>query len=215
VTRGINVTTEVPSTVVFDLGGVLIDWDPRHLYRGLFDDEDEMEAFLSTVVTPEWNREQDRGRAWEAAVEELAARHPEHRPLIEAYHRRWHEMLGGPIDGSVAILDELRRGGTRVLALSNWSAETFPVALERYPFLGWFEGIVISGEVRAIKPDPEIFVALCERHGVVPADSVFIDDHLPNVEAARRLGFRAITFTDPDDLRGRLRALGLLGDAAS
>jgi 2-haloacid dehalogenase len=206
--------TDPPGTVVFDLGGVLIDWDPRHLYRDLFDDEDEMEAFLSTVVTPEWNREQDRGRTWEAAVEELAARHPEHRDLIEAYHLRWHDMLAGPIEGTVAVLEELRDRGTRLLALSNWSAETFPVARDRFPFLAWFEGIVISGEERAIKPEPAIFIALVERYGVEPADAVFVDDTAANVEAAGRLGFRTIRFRDPDDLRRRLAALGVLGGGA-
>src|SRR4051812_26080818 len=128
--------------VVFDLGGVLIDWDPRHLYRTIFADETAMEDFLKTVTTPEWNRAQDAGRPWAEAVEELIARHPERREQIEAYRTRWMEMLGDPIQPTVDILDELRAVDVALYALSNWSAETFPVARPRYHFLEWFDGIV-------------------------------------------------------------------------
>jgi 2-haloacid dehalogenase len=200
-----------PTTVVFDLGGVLIDWDPRYLYRTLFDDEAAMEAFLAEVTTPEWNAAQDAGRPWAEAVRSLADRHPEHRDLIEAYHQRWPETLGGPIEGSIEILDELRRiPGVRLFALSNWSAETFPIAEERYPFLAWFDGIVISGEVGAIKPDPRIFERLIERHDVDPSRAVFIDDNAANVAAAERLGFAGIRFEDPGSLRRELARLELL-----
>src|SRR5512142_1960780 len=129
-----------PSVVVFDLGGVLIDWDPRHLYRRLFDDPDEMEAFLEEVDLAEWNARRDAGGSWAEAIEELAAEHPERRELIEAFHRRWPETLAGEIPGTVRVLGELRDAGVRLLALSNWSAETFPVARERFAFLAWFEG---------------------------------------------------------------------------
>ena len=199
------------TTVTFDLGGVLIDWDPRYLYRTLFDDEAEMEAFLAEVTTPAWNAEQDAGRPWVDAVDTLAAEVPEHRPLIEAYHRRWAETLGDAIQGTVEVLAELRDAGVRLVALSNWSAETFPVALERYPFLGWFEGIVISGEVGAAKPDERIFRALIERHGIEPAETVFVDDTVANVEAADELGFVGLRFHDPDRLRTDLEGLGVLG----
>jgi 2-haloacid dehalogenase len=200
-----------PTTVVFDLGGVLIEWDPRYLYRTLFDDEAAMEAFLAEVTTPEWNAAQDAGRPWAEAVRSLADRHPEHRDLIEAYHQRWPETLGGPIEGSIEILDELRRiPGVRLFALSNWSAETFPIAEERYPFLAWFDGIVISGEVGAIKPDPRIFERLIERHDVDPSRAVFIDDSAANVAAAERLGFAGIRFEDPGSLRRELARLELL-----
>jgi 2-haloacid dehalogenase len=199
------------TTVTFDLGGVLIDWDPRYLYRTLFDDEAEMEAFLAEVTTPAWNAEQDAGRTWVEAVESLAAEHPEHRPLIEAYHLRWPETLGDAIQGTVDILAELRGAGIRLLALSNWSAETFPVARERYPFLGWFEGIVISGEVKAAKPDERIFRVLIDRHGVEPAETLFVDDNEPNVAAAAALGFATVRFTDPPALRAVLEQLGVLG----
>jgi 2-haloacid dehalogenase len=200
-----------PTTVVFDLGGVLIDWDPRYLYRTLFDDEAAMEAFLAEVTTPEWNAAQDAGRPWAEAVRSLADRHPEHRDLIEAYHQRWPETLGGPIEGSIEILDELRRiPGVRLFALSNWSAETFPIARERYPFLAWFDGIVISGEVGAIKPDPRIFERLIERYDVDPGRAVFIDDSAANVAVAERLGFAGIRFEDPGSLRRELARLDLL-----
>lgn len=201
--------TRVPSVVVFDLGGVLLDWDPRHLYRQLFDDPDDMEAFLEEVAFAEWNTRQDAGRPWREAVEELATAFPERRPLIEAFHARWPETVAGDVPGTVAVLDELRRAGVRLLALSNWSAETFAATADRFEFLGWFEGIVISGEVGAIKPDRRMFDVLVERYGVSPADAVFIDDSPANVEAARRLGFHAIHFTGAADLRTALVQLGL------
>jgi len=203
------------TAVTFDLGGVLIDWDPRYLYRTLFDDEAEMEAFLAEVTTPAWNAEQDAGRPWVDAVDALAAEFPEHRPLIEAYHLRWAETLGDAIQGTVDILAELRDAGIRLLALSNWSAETFPVALERYPFLGWFEGIVVSGEVGAAKPDERIFRVLIERHGIEPTESAFVDDSEANVRAAGALGFVAIRFTDAAALRRSLEGLEVLGGGAA
>jgi len=139
----------------------------------------------------------------------LAERHPEQRDLIEAYHHRWSEMLAGAIEGTVAILEQLR-GSVRLFALSNWSAETFPIALERFPFLTWFDGIVISGEVGAAKPDARIFEHLVITYGIEPADAVFIDDNASNVEAAERLGFVALQFVDERSLRADLGRLGLL-----
>jgi 2-haloacid dehalogenase len=199
-----------PTTVTFDLGGVLIDWNPRYLYQKLFDDEAEMERFLAEVTTQEWNAAQDAGRPWSEAVEVLTAKFPDHRDLIDAYHTRWPEMLGEAIHGTVAILDELRARGVRLYALSNWSAETFPVALERYPFLGWFDGIVISGEVGAAKPDVRIFQELIDRHEIEPSETVFVDDNEPNVTAAAAMGFIALRFHDAERLREDLEGLGLL-----
>ena len=198
-----------PATVIFDLGAVLIDWNPRYLYRSLIDDPEEMERFLAEITTPAWNHEQDRGRTWSDAVDELVERHPQHAALIRAYHERWPEMLGEQLHDTVDILAELREAGVALYALTNWSAETWPVAIERYPFLEWFRGIVVSGEVGAAKPEPAVYTALSERYGVVPADSVFIDDQPGNVDAARRLGFRAIRFTGAPDLRRDLAELGL------
>ena len=200
----------VPSAVVFDLGGVLINWDPRNLYRTLFDDEAEMERFLSEVATHEWNAQQDAGRALSEAVEELAARHPDRRDLIAAYYDRWPEMLGGPIEGTVEILRELRDRGVRTHALSNWSAETFPIARPMFPFLEWFDGIVISGEVMMIKPDPRIFAHVLERFGLEPGETVFVDDNAENVRAAEAARFIGIVFESPAQLRRELARLALL-----
>ena len=198
------------SAVVFDLGGVLIDWDPRYLYRSLFGgDEAAMERFLATVCTPEWNRGQDAGRPWSEAIASLVAEHPEHADLIRAFWDRWPETLGDAIDPTVDVLAELRAAGIPLYALSNWSAETFPIARPRYPFLDWFDGIVISGEVGAAKPDPRIYQALVERHGLDPASLAFVDDVPANVAAAEDLGMRGLTFTSAASLRQDLEALGL------
>jgi 2-haloacid dehalogenase len=197
---------------VFDLGGVLIDWNPRYLYRTLFDDEAEMEAFLAEVTTQEWNAKQDAGRTWSEAVEELAALHPARRELIEAYWRRWPETLGDAIAGTVEILRQLRDAGIRVYALSNWSAETFPLARPRFPFLEWFDGILISGEVKLAKPDPRIFAALVERFGLEPGSTVFVDDNAENIRAAAEAGLIPIRFKSPEQLREELSKLQLVED---
>jgi 2-haloacid dehalogenase len=200
--------------VVFDLGGVLIDWDPRHLYRKLFPgDEAGMERFLAEVVTPQWNQRQDTGRPWSVAIEELVAEHPDQRELIEAFRARWPETLRGPIQASVDILAELRRIGLGLYALTNWSAETFALARPMFPFLAWFRGIVVSGEEGIGKPEPEIFRRLLDRYGLRADRTLFIDDVAVNVEAAARLGMRALAFVDPARLRRDLAALGLV-DAA-
>ncbi len=196
--------------MIFDLGGVLIDWDPRHLYRQLFDDPDDMERFLAEVATAAWNHEQDAGRPLVEGTAELVALHPERRALIEAYYGRWPEMLGGAIEGTVDILAEVRRTGTPVYALSNWSAETFPVTRDRYPFLDWFDGVLISGEIGVAKPDRRMFRTLVERYDLEPRRSVFVDDLERNVEAAAALGFVAIRFTGADDLRRSLAELDVL-----
>lgn len=197
-------------TVVFDLGGVLLDWNPRHLYRRLFDDEAAMERFLAEVCTQHWNEQQDAGRAWREAIDGLSTQYPQHAELIAAYRERWDEMLRGPIEGSVAILDELRARAVPLYALTNWSQETFPLARQRYRFMGAFRGIVVSGEERLIKPDPAIFRLLLSRHGLDAARTVYIDDSPRNVEAAARLGMHALHFRDPATLRGELCRAGLL-----
>lgn len=198
------------NTAVFDLGNVLIRWNPRNLYKKLFgDDVEGMEAFLTEVCHSAWNEEQDRGRTWQAATEEAIARHPGQEMLIRAYRERWEETLDGAIEETVEILDELQANGIRLLALTNWSAETFPIALERFEFLQRFEGIVVSGVEGVIKPSPEIFQLLTSRYDVDRTRAVFIDDHLPNIEGARREGFQAVQFFDAAQLRRDLVALGL------
>ena len=197
--------------VVFDLGGVLIDWNPRYLYRSLFEgDDDAMERFLAEVCSPAWNAEQDSGRPWRVAVDGLIEVHPEHRELIEAYDERWDEMLGGAIEGTVEILAELRLAGLRLAALSNWSAEKFPIARRRYSFLDWLDPIVISGDVGVSKPDERIYRSLLERGRLDPRTALFIDDSAANVATAVRLGMRARQFSEPAGLRTDLQALGLL-----
>jgi 2-haloacid dehalogenase len=197
--------------VVFDLGGVLIDWDPRHLYRKLLDDE-EMERFLATVCTADWNRELDGGRSFAEAVNSLSREYPDHAELIAAYHQRWDEMLAGAIPSSVSVLDDLRASGVVVHALTNWSAETFGVARQRFPFLAWFDGIVVSGEVGITKPDPGIYRLLFERFSLEPERVVFIDDAPANVEAAAALGMHGIRFTSGQALRAELASLELVGE---
>jgi len=199
------------STVVFDLGGVLIDWNPRYLYRKLFGgDEAAMEAFLENVCTPDWNLQQDAGRSLADAYALLVKSHPQHRAHIEAWGPRFDEMMSGSIAGTVEILAELRARGTPLYALSNWSAETFPFALTRFDFLQWFDGIVISGTLKLIKPDPRIYRHLLETHALEAEETVFIDDAPHNVAGASAVGLHALQFTEPAALRRSLVELGLL-----
>lgn len=198
-------------TVVFDLGGVLIDWNPRHLYRKLFPgDEAGMEHFLANVCTSEWNVCQDAGRPFAEAYALLTADHPDKRHLIEAWGARFDEMMAGAIEDSVAILAELRARGTPLYALSNWSDETFPHAWKRFEFLHWFRHIVVSGRLKLIKPDPRIFRHLLESFQLEAQRTIFVDDARHNVEAAAALGMQAIHFTTPAALRASLEALRVL-----
>ena len=190
--------------IVFDLGAVLIDWNPRHLYRKLFDREAEMEAFLRDICTPEWNAEQDRGRSWADAVALLSAEHPEHRSLIHAYKDRWEEMMTGPIQGTVDILNRLKQESYELHALTNWSAETFPIARRRFEFLDQFETILVSGEERMMKPEAQIFELLLARIGHPAERCLFIDDSAKNIEAAAALGFDAIRFEGAEKLKEAL-----------
>jgi 2-haloacid dehalogenase len=200
----------VIDTVIFDLGNVLIGWDPRRLYRQLIDDEAQMEWFLREVCNSAWNEQQDAGRPWAEATALLRAKFPRHAEWIDAYHRRWEETLVGPIEESIALLAALKARGVRLLALTNWSQETFPVARQRYPFLQWFEGIVVSGEERLIKPDPRIYQRLLDRYAVDPARALYIDDSARNVAAAEALGMRGWWFRDAAKLRDGLVELALL-----
>jgi len=196
---------------VFDLGGVLLDWNPRHLYRKLFPgDETAMEQFLANVCTTEWNQRQDAGRSFADAARELLPHHAEKLELIEAFGKRFDEMIAGAIQGSVDLLRELKERDVPLYAITNWSAETFPPQRARFPFLAWFDGIVVSGMEGVIKPDPRIFHVLFERYGVDPRASVFIDDVAGNATAAEALGIRGIHFRSPEQLRLELVAVGLL-----
>ncbi len=199
------------NVVIFDLGGVLIDWDPRHLYRKLFrGDAAAMEDFLATVCTAEWNRGQDAGRRCADAVRLLQDRHPDRAELIDAYYARFDDMMAGPISGSVEILHELHDRGTPLYGLSNFSAETYPLARKRFAFLRLLREVVISGDVKAIKPDPRIYQILLGRCRIDPQRAVFVDDVVANVETARQLGLYGIVFSGADALRRELAEVRLL-----
>ncbi len=202
------------TAVVFDLGRVLVEWDPRHLYRTFIPhalaDEAAMERFLAEVCPPEWNEAQDRGRPFVEGIAEAIERHPGHETLVRVFYDRWEEMIPYQIDGTVEILGSLRAAGMPVYALSNWSMETFPIARQRFGFLDWFDGMVISGQVGLVKPEPEIYQHLCRTYGLEPERTVFIDDAPRNVATAQALGFRALLFRDAPSTRADLEALGLL-----
>ncbi|MDO6390729.1 HAD family phosphatase [Pontibacter sp. BT731] len=199
------------STIIWDLGAVLIDWNPHYLYRRIFDDGAEMHHFLENVCTFDWNEEQDGGRTIQEANDYLIARHPEHEAHIKAYYGRWEEMLGGPIHASVEILRVMKsRGEHKLYALTNWSAELFPIALERYDFLGWFDGIVVSGTENDRKPNHSFYHTLLNRYELQPDEVLFIDDNLRNIKAAEQLGIESIHFTSPEDLKERLEKMGVL-----
>lgn len=198
-------------TVIFDLGNVLIRWNPRNLFRKIFGaDEAAMEFFLTEVCNTEWNEHQDRGRPWKDAIAEAIKRHPGHEANIRAYFDRWEEMIPGAIEETVVILEQLRKLNVRLLALTNWSDETFHIARARFPFLDWFEGIVVSGRERLTKPDPAIYKLIIERYQLSPASTAFVDDSILNVEAAAREGMSAIHFQGADDFRAKLQDLGIL-----
>jgi len=198
-------------TVIFDLGGVLLDWNPRHLYRQLFaGDEAAMEAFLAEICTGEWNRLQDAGRSCLDGCAQLKTQHPDKAELIDAYYARHLDMIAGAIQGSVDILAELRERGTPLYFLSNYAAETYPLALGQYDFLSWFKGGIVSAHVGTLKPQPEIYRLLLDRCAIDPHRAIFIDDIAANAEAARPFGIHPIHFTGPDALRAELIGLGLL-----
>jgi len=195
---------------VFDLGGVLIDWDPRYLYRKLMSDEHAIEEFLARICTQAWNEQQDGGRTLAEATAVLVAEHPAYEELICAYYDRFDEMMAGPIEETVALLDELDRRGVPLYALSNFSAETFRHARRRFRFLARFRAIVLSSEERLLKPDPRLYRLLIDRHRIDPEETVFVDDRLVNVETARALGMTGIHFQSAAQLRRELAGLGLL-----
>jgi 2-haloacid dehalogenase len=204
------------NAVVFDLGGVLLDWNPRYLYRKMFDDDDAMERFLEEVCTMSWHEANDRGVPFEVTCAELAAEHPEHAEHIWAWGTRTEEMVGGPIAGSVQILRELvDSGSVRLFALTNMEAHTYPLRRERYEFLRWFEGTVVSSEEGVIKPDPRIFEVLLERYGLEPSSTLMIDDNPRNIAAARALGMPAVLFESPEALRAALVDAGVLATGPS
>lgn len=193
--------------IVFDFGGVLMDWDPRYLYRTYFKDEAQMEYFLSHICTDAWNAEQDRGRTFDEGISLLLRQYPQYADPIRMYKDRWECMLKGEFPRSVELLKRLKEQGYGIYGLTNWSAETIPLAYAKYDFFSLFDGIVVSGEEKIIKPDPEIFKILLERYNLTAEDTLFIDDSPANIEAARRLGFRTILFDDIEKVSSKVAAL--------
>ena len=197
------------TAVVFDIGGVLVDWSPRHLYRKLIADPDELDFFLGQICTSEWHLAHDLGEDTEQSCRELARAYPDYEDLIMAWAHRSEEMIAGVLDGTVEVLGELRSAGLRCFALSNMEPDTFELRRARFGFFGSLDGYVISGLEGVVKPDPEIFEILFSRYGLEPAATVFIDDVAANVQAAAKLGVIAIRFTTAAQLRSELRDLGL------
>jgi len=197
--------------IIFDLGGVLIDWNPSYLFNKMFTGEEQKKHFFENICTPDWNERQDAGHPLKEATEELVKKHPEWKEYIEAYYGRWEEMLAGPIYETVEIFRRLKEMGRyKLYALTNWSAELFPIALERYEFLHWFDGRVVSGEEKMRKPFPEFYQLLLERFQLTAQETLFIDDNLRNAEAAKQIGFKTILFRSPSQLQDELIQLGIL-----
>jgi 2-haloacid dehalogenase len=197
-------------TIVFDLGNVLIEWNPRHLYRKILKDEYQISWFLENICTSEWNDQQDAGRTFEEGIKELVAKHPEWEEAITAWGTRWQETINGSIPGTVEILRKLRDSKKyRLYALTNWSAETFPWALDNFEFLHWFEGIVVSGHEKTRKPFPDFFNILFNRYKVDPGKAIFIDDNVKNVKGSNEMGMNTILFENPEQLKKALTQFGV------
>ena len=193
--------------IIFDLGGVLIDWNPEYVYLDVFDgDRKKMKWFFDEICTMDWNENQDAGYPIAKATEERVAMFPEYEELIRMYYGRWVEMLGDAIDGTVKILRSLiDNPDLKIVALTNWSHETFPIALDRFEFLHWFEGIVVSGEEKTRKPFKEIYETTLNRYSIVAEEAVFIDDNLRNIKAAEALRINGIHFESPEQLEKALK----------
>ncbi|MBO9660434.1 MAG: HAD family phosphatase [Chitinophagaceae bacterium] len=200
------------NTIIFDLGGVLVDWSPNYVFHDTyFESPEQRRFFFENICTSDWNEEQDAGRSYVEATQELVARFPEWESQIRDYYGRWSDMLKAPIPETVEILRKLKQSGKyKIFALTNWHAGLFDIALTRYGFLHWFDGRVVSGEEMTRKPFPEFYQRLLDRYDVKPGDAIFIDDNLRNVKAAEELGIRSIHFTGAGDLTNELIKLNIL-----
>ena len=198
-------------TIIFDLGGVLIDWNPEYVYLDVFNgDREKMKWFFENICTHDWNENQDAGYPLAKATEERVALFPEHEELIRMYYGRWVDMLGEAISDTVEILDQLiSKKQHKIVALTNWSHETFPIALERFEFLHWFEGIVVSGEEKTRKPFKEIYETTLNRFNIKADQSIFIDDNLRNIEAANTLGINGVHFKSSKLLIDQLKTYNI------
>lgn len=199
------------NTIVFDLGGVLIDWNPDYVFRTIFKDENEKKHFFQTVCTSDWNEEQDAGRTIKEGTDLLIQKFPEQEANIRAYYDRWEEMLGGSIEGTVDIFRDLKKNPQyKTYALTNWSAETFPIALDKFDFLHWFDGRLVSGEEKTRKPFLDFYKTLIERFDIDPASALFVDDNARNLVPANELGFTTVHFTSPKQFRQELQKIQVL-----
>ena len=197
--------------IIFDLGAVLIDWNPDYVFKDVFKDEEKLAWFYREICTMDWNENQDAGYPLEKATEERVALFPQYEDWIRMYYGRWEEMLGEAIEGTVQLLKQcVDDPELKVVALTNWSAETFPIALKKFDFLQWFEGIVVSGEEMTRKPFPEIYHTTLKRFNLKAEESLFIDDNIRNIEAARALNINCIHFISPDQLKQELQKLKLI-----
>ncbi len=202
---------KAPRVLVFDFGGVLFDWNPRHLFRKFFDGDDKgMERFLEEIDFFNWDAGMDRGRSFADAVDEWCGKHPRHAGLIRAFDSRWEETVGGPIPGTEDLLARLDKSGYALYGLSNWSAEKFALLREKYPHIGIFRKIVLSGEVGITKPDPRIFNLFLEQTGLQADKLLFIDDSQANIAAARSLGWDAVPFASTRELERELAGRNIL-----
>jgi len=202
-------STPIIDTVIFDLGNVLIPFNPRWLFRKMLPDEASIDAFFAETDFEAWNLQMDTGLPFAEGIAAHSRKYPHYRPLFEAFFTRWQETVGEPITESIDIFRTLRQNGIRTYALTNFSAETYPLAVARFPFLNDFDGTLVSGVEGLIKPDPAIYQLLMQRHAIEPSRAVFIDDRLENVEAAQRVGLHGIHFLEAMALRPELRKLGL------
>ena len=199
------------NTIIFDLGGVLIDWNPEYVYLDVFKgNRKKMQWFFDTICTSDWNENQDAGYPMEKATEERVALFPEYEKEIRMFYGRWVDMLGEALVDTVDILKKLKDSGNySIVALTNWSAETFHIALDRFDFLQWFEGIIVSGEEKTRKPFPEIYNLTLERYSISAENSIFIDDNLRNIEAANNLGINCIHFKNAKQLANQLKTYNI------
>ena len=203
-------TTKIQS-ILFDFGNVLIEWNPRYVYRRYFpNDEQAMERFLHEVDFMDWNAQQDKGRSFAEGVALLSKQFPHYAELIQAYHDNWKDSIGNHLEGTVEIMKQLKKAGYSLYGLSNWSAETFPIAREQYDFFDLLDDIIISGEVGSIKPEPEFFEIALKRIGKPANECLFIDDSLANIEQGRKMGFATIHFESSEQLEEELHKMQLL-----
>ena len=186
---------------LFDLGNVFFDWDPRHFYKDVFSNINEMEHFLSEICNDKWNIQQDAGRTIEEAEKDLIPLFPNYQDKIKLYYKNHGKMIKGVFETSIELLEELKKQGYLCYVLSNWSAETFLDTKEKFSFLNFFDGLIISGEEKLIKPDPKIFHLACERFNLIPENTIFIDDRIENINAASKLNFQTIHLTNPNDIK--------------